>query len=105
MNYSNIENLSEEEILELYNGIIGLGNDDFLSFDFACYGYCKCNINGSEYYTQNYMVWRPSTKENMDLFNQHRYFYNGSQPGLCFHPCRNSYQNLIEAYYVSCNEL
>lgn len=103
MNYSNIENLSEEEILELYNGIIGLGNDYLLSaFSFRCYGYCTCNINGRTYYSYVNQYW--SGGDEAKAYMQalyHRTFSYGSQIGLCTNPdmpCRNP-SNLIQAYF------
>ena len=43
-NYSTIENLSEEEILELYEGV--LEGNQLLSKEWDCYAYCVCS-NGT----------------------------------------------------------
>lgn len=52
MNFTEIENLSENEILHLYDDIIEGGNSDLISLVY-CTWYCNCT-NGSKRYAYGY---------------------------------------------------
>ena len=46
INFDTVENLTEEELLELYNNVV-IFDDSYSISTFYCYGYCECTDGSS----------------------------------------------------------
>lgn len=94
--YSEIENLSEREIIDIYNDVIELNEINIASW--YCSGYCKCkNGYNSAGYLMGTLTNNNGVREYSASGDLTKAICTGDNSNIGYHPC---FRNGRYAYYV-----